>query len=183
MPIYVVCLKCKKTMPPHDIRTCQECRKADPKKAKHGDYMREYWRKRRSDPIIWKRERVRLRKAWLAKPEKERKTYAREVMERWRSHPHNRGKIVERNRRDRLMVFKHYGLSCACCSENTYEFLSIDHINGGGRKHYLSIKMPMYRWLIKNKFPDGFRTLCYNCNFCLGHYGYCPHQNRPNSFA
>jgi hypothetical protein len=29
----------------------------------------------------------------------------------------------------------------------------------------------------------GYRVLCMNCNFALGHSGYCPHQRRRQAHA
>lgn len=79
----------------------------------------------------------------------------------------------------RLMCIEHYGGRCACCGEVHIEFLCIDHINGGGTKHREKIGKGdmIYRWLIKNQFPEGFRVLCSNCNQSYGHYGYCPHRS------
>lgn len=78
------------------------------------------------------------------------------------------------------LVFAAYGgAKCACCGERHQEFLSIDHANGDGAAHRKSIGWVsgnIYGWLKKNKFPEGFRILCMNCNFALGHVGYCPHQ-------
>jgi len=76
-------------------------------------------------------------------------------------------------------VFDHYGRKCECCGETHKEFLSIDHINGGGTKHRKEILKGgnLYSWLVANNFPEGFRVLCHNCNFAIGHYGYCPHQS------
>lgn len=79
-------------------------------------------------------------------------------------------------------VLGHYSeghLECACCSEDKIEFLTIDHINGGGTEHRRSIGngRSFYRWLKNHEYPDGFRVLCMNCNFSLGKYGYCPHHN------
>jgi hypothetical protein len=70
---------------------------------------------------------------------------------------------------------------CACCGESTEEFLTIDHINGGGRKHRRQLgrsptSFPL--WLIRNSFPPGFRILCYNCNCVRAHAGYCPHEKK-----
>lgn len=80
-------------------------------------------------------------------------------------------------------VIDAYGGKCACCQETTYEFLTIDHINGGGRKHLQDIKrihgLHFYTWLRNNNFPKtDFRLLCWNCNCALGHYGYCPHTKQ-----
>jgi hypothetical protein len=79
----------------------------------------------------------------------------------------------------RLEILVHYSDSvfpfCACCNESHEEFLSIDHINGGGGKHKREVRH-VYAWLKRNNFPQGFRVLCHNCNQSLGAYGYCPHQ-------
>lgn len=85
-----------------------------------------------------------------------------------------------RAKKRRIDVLAHYGNSCACCKESRTEFLVIDHINGGGVKHRKELGIEgigFYQWLIKNGLPEGFRVLCFNCNFALGHFGYCPHGN------
>jgi hypothetical protein len=76
----------------------------------------------------------------------------------------------------RLGAITAYGLVCACCDEPRLEFLTIDHVKGGGRKHRAEIGSQFYRWLRDNNYPKGFRTLCYNCNCSIGAYGYCPHD-------
>ncbi len=71
-----------------------------------------------------------------------------------------------------------YGGKCVCCGEKNFEFLTIDHIKGGGRNHRKSIKNNnIYLHLKKTGYPkDGYRLLCSNCNFSMGMYGYCPHN-------
>ena len=76
----------------------------------------------------------------------------------------------------RIEIMNHYGGKCTCCGENELKFLSIDHINGNGRKHRQQIKINIYSWLKKNKYPTGFQILCYNCNLSKGFYGQCPHK-------
>jgi hypothetical protein len=91
----------------------------------------------------------------------------------------------------RIKVMGYYSngsMSCECCGENTVEFLSIDHINGGGAAHRRSLKMKaggymFYRWLINNGYPGGFRVLCHNCNMSYGSFGFCPHQNKQKAIA
>lgn len=85
----------------------------------------------------------------------------------------------------RLLVLTHYGgdpPKCACCAQSHIEFLTMDHINGGGRKHWDKIHKQGYTsltdWLYRNNFPDGFRVLCWNCNASLGSFGYCPHKKK-----
>lgn len=85
----------------------------------------------------------------------------------------------------RMMALIHYGgetPACACCGEKTIQFLSIDHIRGGGKQHLLEIGKGkiagnrLYKWLYKNDYPSGFQVLCYNCNLSRGFYGICPHE-------
>lgn len=86
------------------------------------------------------------------------------------------------NQRLKREVLTHYAegiLACACCAVTELEFLTIDHIHGGGSKHHREIKGHLYRWLKKNNFPEGYRVLCMNCNFALGHFNYCPHNPPP----
>lgn len=80
----------------------------------------------------------------------------------------------------RLEALVHYSgdpPSCACCGETLLEFLAIDHIAGGGRQHMKKIGHRLVRWLRREGYPEGFRVLCHNCNFAIGHYGYCPHHS------
>lgn len=85
----------------------------------------------------------------------------------------------------RLIVLTHYGGTppkCACCGETELDFLTIDHINGGGNKHRRQLfghavgGYHFYYWLIKNNFPEGYRVLCWNCNWgCRKNNGVCSH--------
>lgn len=70
-------------------------------------------------------------------------------------------------------------MKCMCpdCDENRLQFLTIDHINGGGNKHKTEIKnRNIYRWLAINNFPSkpALQVLCYNCNCARGNRGKCP---------
>lgn len=87
----------------------------------------------------------------------------------------------------RRQVLDAYGAHCVCCGESEYHFLSIDHKNGNGNQHRLSIggskKANIVSWLIRNKFPEGFQILCHNCNMAKGCYGVCPHEQRRQESA
>jgi len=104
---------------------------------------------------------------------------------KWREN--HKEKIIKINKisgkkyrdKNRELVFNHYGRQCACCGEKEIKFLSIDHIDGKGTKHRKEIKCRIYGWLVKNNFPKGFQTLCFNCNW--GRYrnnGICPHKDK-----
>jgi hypothetical protein len=117
---------------------------------------------------------------------KNRKEYMRNYFQR------NKQKLSkcqkEYRQQQRLICLVHYSDNppkCACCEEQHIEFLTIDHIHGGGNIHRLKILggkshagIPFYLWLIRNNFPEGFQVLCFNCNslktkniqFCSVHH-------------
>ncbi len=100
----------------------------------------------------------------------------------------NRKKDIIRRRKRKYRVLKYYGGKCACCNLEQYEFLCIDHIEGGGNEHRRSLQMSktrcgssstnFYKWLEKNNYPEGFQVLCHNCNMAKSIYGICPHQKK-----
>ncbi len=112
----------------------------------------------------------------------------------WRDRNKDRLKIIEKRRYDkdkikrclasrkrsserRLLIIKSYGSKCACCGENKLEFLSIDHVKGGGRKERREKGVQsFYLSIVKRNFPSDYRILCHNCNQSLGFYKYCPHN-------
>lgn len=64
------------------------------------------------------------------------------------------------------------GGKCACCQEETYEFLHVDHVRGGGsaeRKAGVNVGPEARR------NPERFQVLCANCNLAKGFWGTCPH--------
>lgn len=72
-----------------------------------------------------------------------------------------------------------YGGKCACCGETQIEFLTIDHIHGGGHQHCKMLKGDFYVHLRRERFPGKgkeYQVLCMNCNFAKGKFGLCPHQ-------
>jgi len=73
-------------------------------------------------------------------------------------------------RRRKYLVLSCYSLgqpACATCGEGRIACLTIDHINGGGRRHRQSVGegTPFYNWLRDNNYPDGYQVLCMNCQW------------------
>lgn len=131
--------------------------------------------RREADPEA---HRARTKK-WFEE-NKERK---HELDKLWREANKDR---IEKIRKERHWKLKHEvwdgygGAKCVCCGESRREFLTIDHIDGGGNKHRKELRangsQHIYQWLKKNNFPPGYRVLCMNCNFAAGMYGKCPHE-------
>lgn len=69
----------------------------------------------------------------------------------------------------KLDVLTHYGngkAACVRCGFDDIRALSIDHVHGDGAAHRKAIQTQhLYLWLKRNKFPEGFQTLCLNCQF------------------
>lgn len=83
-------------------------------------------------------------------------------------------------------VFAHFGAKCACCGEQEYQFLTLDHVNNDGADHRRQLSGrgagtdSVYRELVKTEFAeaDRFQILCYNCNCAKRARAdfVCPHQ-------
>lgn len=67
----------------------------------------------------------------------------------------------------KLRVFQHYGMVCSRCGFSDMRTLSIDHLNGGGTQHRKKVGegASFYVWLEKAGYPEGYQTLCMNCQF------------------
>jgi hypothetical protein len=97
---------------------------------------------------------------------------------RWHKYSNQKYNSAICTMKARTKVIRHYSnntMRCACCGESEYLFLTLEHINGGGNKHRLRVGN-VWRWLVRNGFPDGYKILCFNCNCALAFFGYCPHQ-------
>jgi len=76
-------------------------------------------------------------------------------------------KGAEFRRQRKINVCNAYGGAvCVGCGETELFVLQLDHIAGNGNKHRKEIGgwAYMYKWIIDNGFPPGFRVLCANCN-------------------
>lgn len=101
-----------------------------------------------------------------------------------------RATVNRRTAKARAEVLVAYASRCACCGEDTPEFLTVDHVNGAGIPNAkrrgagypakCKTGYPLYRWLKANGYPrDEFRLLCFNCNSGRK-LGPCPHErSRP----
>lgn len=69
----------------------------------------------------------------------------------------------------KLEVLEQYGGPvCVGCDSIEVEILEIDHIEGGGRKHFreegITGGYSFYLWLKNHDYPAGYRVLCPTCN-------------------
>ncbi|HZG54134.1 MAG TPA: hypothetical protein VEZ40_18675 [Pyrinomonadaceae bacterium] len=112
-----------------------------------------------------------------SRPASQCKACHQEICRAWKKVNPDVGK--EYDKRNRIEAISYYSNGqnlCACCGENHLEFLTVDHIDGGGTAHKKQIYHHTYRWLRKYKYPSGFRVLCFNCNLGRAIKGYCPHE-------
>jgi hypothetical protein len=133
------------------------------------EYLAE-WRLR--NPEKYKAQQERAHAKRMANPEElaevNRQTRERLGPEYWRQwHQGRKRAIIER-----------YGGKCECCGETQMEFLSMDHVNGGGGRERLAIGQSgvvKYLFASEERLP-GYRVLCMNCQFGYMHGRTCPHQ-------
>lgn len=85
------------------------------------------------------------------------------------------------NKKIRIEAFIAYGgPTCACCGETQYEFLTLDHKNGGGNAHRERVGgvYQVFLELRRQGWPPGYRVLCWNCNAANAYHSVCPHQRK-----
>ena len=67
---------------------------------------------------------------------------------------------------------------CASCNESEPEFLCVDHLEGGGRKHRSEMgnghqvsSVNGFLKIMKDPDKGKYQVLCWNCNYSKHHYG------------
>ena len=108
---------------------------------------------------------------WYLNHKKECADYARKYREEHGEVDRLHRKEYKNKRKSEVLA--HYNrdgkVSCVICGESRLPCLSIDHINGGGSEHRRQIGIvggeKFYDWLRKQNFPEGYQTLCMNCQF------------------
>jgi hypothetical protein len=98
---------------------------------------------------------------------------------RWRQKNSERHYAYTRDHRQvvKARLIAGYGGECTCCGETEIAFLTLEHINGGGRAHRaIKDSLGIYREVIKAGFPPEYTVLCMNCNFARRYGKECPHQ-------
>jgi hypothetical protein len=103
-----------------------------------------------------------------------------------RNPAHGREALRKHRAKLKAEVYSHYGDKCACCGETDPRFLTLDHVNGGGRAHRESLgnagranpgPLAILYDIKKRGFPPDFQILCFNCNCGRAHNGgVCPHK-------
>ena len=72
----------------------------------------------------------------------------------------------------KLELLTYYGngkLACVKCGYSDIRALCLDHVNGCPEAHKRNGKridsLRLYRYLKSHNFPEGYQTLCANCNY------------------
>jgi len=106
-------------------------------------------------------------------PAKRRSRYANNAESRQKAIANSKANYAKL----RQALIEGYGSKCVCCKELEPKFLTIDHINGGGNKHFNAIgAVKVYRQIVNDGFPKNYQLLCHNCNAGRQRNGgVCPH--------
>lgn len=129
-------------------------------KEEQKSYMQAYHKEHKKE--VYARV-LRWRKNNPQKTKEQGKRYYKKYTEK--KNQKNRKNTI--NLKKEILSFYGKGkLECVLCGFNNIDALTIDHINGNGRKHSQELGgggMKVYLWLKRNNYPEGFRTLCANC--------------------
>lgn len=83
-------------------------------------------------------------------------------------------------KRQRLALIDELGGKCACCSESTYEFLEIDHINNNGGQYRKTLRKRVLEPSHLRGHIEELQVLCANCHRAKSSWGFCPHPTWAN---
>lgn len=81
-----------------------------------------------------------------------------------------REKAKAMRRNYKALVLNHYGNKCNHCGFDDFRALQIDHVDDNGAEERKSLGgkqvsgWRFYEILVKRNFPEGYQTLCANCN-------------------
>jgi hypothetical protein len=144
------------------------------------DKMHEYQLKYRDNPLNTERIRIKCKIYHTTNKERIHKHRAeyyathREKYKIWHKEWRDKNKATrliknrEKTKVLKLKTLTYYGNgTCACvkCGFDNIDALSIDHVNGGGGQHRKNITSVFYQWLKQQNYPDGYQTLCMNCQW------------------
>lgn len=134
---------------------------------KHINNITESNKKWRNKPEVKERLKV-INKEWKKNNMEKARETVRAYYQRNREQINLKSK--KRNTDRKIRILTHYGNGkCACvmCGESRIDCLSVDHKKNDGYKHRKTIGngVHFYSWLIKNNYPEGYQTLCMNCQF------------------
>lgn len=141
-------------------------------------YQREYYQKYKEKWAARNKARYLADPDWKKKQHKYQHEWRKRDPKRWAEW---KAYMREYNKRHReklkKKILEAYGAVCACCGESQYEFLTLDHINGGGGAHLRKRSAPgVLLDVIRDNFPrDKYQVLCMNCNWARSIHGKCPH--------
>lgn len=177
---YTRCAGCEQTKPEDSQRFCAVCRETPEYRAQQAEYQRQYRARQKANPdqMEARNERRRARYARGKANREEIILRHREITRAYGQRPEVRAARKARWSEQRALVFQHYGAMCVCCKDTDLERLTIDHTFGNGAEHRRQdpTARAIYHWLVKKKFPRGFRVLCGACHHSLSHYGFCRHN-------
>lgn len=151
---------------------CKDCHNENAKK-----YNLAYY-ERHPDKVIARSTK------WAKNNQRHVKAYQKQWFETHREKQQQYAKVGgnKAKAKVRSQLIAAYGSKCAClkCPETRTEFLTVDHVNGGGTKHRKSLGIQpgyaFYCWLRRQGFPKKkYQLLCFNCNCAKRDYAKCPH--------
>jgi hypothetical protein len=98
----------------------------------------------------------------------EKRAYDKAYREKNRQNLRDKSKIYRRELKRK--VLERYGLNCQSCGFEDIRALQIDHIHNNGAEERKALGgqqisgWRFYQYLDSQNYPDGYQTLCANCN-------------------
>lgn len=126
-------------------------------------------------PEIKKRDKIKKHDWYIKNCDLTRKRAKKHY---YKNIQNSRKRVREKQQTIKTIILWHYSggtMRCICCGINGKQFLTLEHIGGGGNKHRKEIGKgsKINWWLLQHNLPKGFEILCWNCNCAKGMHGFC----------
>lgn len=157
------------------IKTCSACGETKTPDGFYTSYGNKDMLTKKCKACLYVERKDKV-KAWFAANPGKKSFYARRNELRRKGLQAKGKKTYWENLRADMIAA--YGSVCACCGEHRSDLLTLDHVDGDGRKHRARVGAAnVYADLKRQGWPKtGYRLLCMNCNHSIGVRGFCPHQ-------
>lgn len=143
------------------------------------------WAKRKAEGRLWIQKNPEWLREYNRKYRKtpDQKTKFKKYLQEYYQTQKYKDKRSQLHHKLKRIVLEYYSkgnLVCACCLDNRFPFLTLDHIKPISRTRNnrgSESGTAFFRKLIKLKFPEGYQVLCMNCNCLKRNKPKCPCQD------
>lgn len=114
------------------------------------------------------KERIKAKSVKWGRSEKGKEYFRQHYLQNIDYYKQNQRRYHNKLKEETLKYYGNGKYACVKCGESRMACLSIDHIKNIGNKKRQSLGRSgylFYLWLKRHGYPEGYQTLCMNCQY------------------